>query len=199
MDLVYKFHLQVKPSIEQIFIYDAADRTFLGEMVCIDPDSTSYKTFNGTVPHKYKGKKLLLQLMGLGGERDYSFNETFSKPINDEKIAKMFADATQEYKQNNFIVTNVPEQIQAVVVETPKYLQEKLKISKYIPLLPVKKPEGNAVDALSRGFDPDPTCRSFGRDVVVTIPRGFREELLKEQYFKIRCYDLLVVKEMTFS
>lgn len=187
----YKFHVNVKAVLDRIFVYDYTSRKLLCETTCVDPDATDEKIFNGEFPMEYKGMPQLLQCLGGEGTAEYTFNEIFSKPITDEKLAKMFPNAGDtKYLQRNCIVVNTPNHIKGVVVETPPYLREKLGLSRYIILLPTKKPEGQPSEKLARGFDPDPESVSFTQFVDVTIPSSFKEEYFKGQIFKVHCYTL---------
>lgn len=213
---LHKFYMTVKPLVDRIFIHQLMPNNtlkYINEMTCADPESAedfqNERIFNGSIPMIFEKEKLILRLVGLEGEATYKFNDLFSIPLTKECLEEMFKQ--KENIQKNSVIINTPKEIEFVVVEIPKKLQQILKLSSIIFMADAEKnkinlfPEKTSVaDKLARGVDPQ--GKTYVKFVDLDLSYVLDQRLITESLelinnleFTIKCYRWHMLKEFSFE
>ena len=166
--------MKTRPYIDKIFVFvteQGVQRLFdvmrpADNYDSMELEEDATKTFNITFPKVPINSKVQasfnLLAYGMGGEADYILPDLLSEPINPDTIAEM---RSRDGMSN--IVVNTPGQINAVILEFPKAIQDALDIPKwmYLGRLDTTKYKTNNKltnqDLMARGVDPDHDCRNW--------------------------------------
>lgn len=175
------YHLKVRPWIDNVFVFTTINgkQTPFGMMQPAEDyetmtlSDTDIKMFNITLPSEQRPNSKTLASFnmlayGIGGTGEYNLTNLLSEPINPESIK------ANVHMSN--IVVNTPLQINAVLIEFPKVIQDLLNINKWLWLIRLDKKtfkENNKFDnhdLMARGVDPAVEAKTYVGQLLYTLP-----------------------------